>query len=83
MAILTKNYFNLTFLGTRTLAGILSDREQISGELLKILDEATDPWGIKVERVEVKDVRLPQQLQRAMAAEAEATRDAKAKVLFA
>lgn len=48
--------------------------------MLTILDEATDPWGIKVERVEVKDVRLPQSLQRAMAAEAEATRDAKAKV---
>lgn len=44
------------------------------------LDEATDPWGIKVERVEIKDVKLPQQLQRAMAAEAEATREARAKV---
>lgn len=44
------------------------------------LDEATDPWGVKVERVEVKDVRLPVQLQRAMAAEAEATREAGAKV---
>ena len=40
----------------------------------------TDPWGVKVERVEVKDVRLPQQMQRAMAAEAEATREARAKV---
>ena len=44
------------------------------------LDEATGPWGVKVERVEVKDVRLPQQLQRAMAAEAEAAREARAKV---
>lgn len=44
------------------------------------LDEATDPWGIKVERVEIKDVKLPHQLQRAMAAEAEATREARAKV---
>lgn len=44
------------------------------------LDEATDPWGVKVERVEVKDVRLPVQLQRVMAAEAEATREARAKV---
>lgn len=44
------------------------------------LDEATDPWGIKVERVEIKDVKLPQQLQRAMAAEAEASREARAKV---
>jgi erythrocyte band 7 integral membrane protein len=47
------------------------------------LDQATDPWGVKVERVEVKDVRLPVQLQRAMAAEAEATREARAKVIAA
>uniref|UniRef100_A0A914VXM4 Band 7 domain-containing protein n=1 Tax=Plectus sambesii TaxID=2011161 RepID=A0A914VXM4_9BILA len=47
------------------------------------LDEGTDPWGVKVERVEVKDVRLPQQLQRAMAAEAESTREARAKVIAA
>ena len=44
------------------------------------LDDATDDWGIKVERVEIKDVKLPQQLQRAMAAEAEASREARAKV---
>lgn len=44
------------------------------------LDDATDHWGIKVERVEIKDVKLPHQLQRAMAAEAEATREARAKV---
>ena len=48
--------------------------------LQESLDEATDPWGIKVERVEIKDVKLPQQLQRAMAAEAEASREARAKV---
>lgn len=46
------------------------------------LDEATHPWGIKVERVEIKDVKLPVQLQRAMAAEAEASREARAKVSF-
>ena len=67
-------------LGTRTLAGILSEREQVSTEMLEILDKATDPWGITVERVEIKNVKLPQALQRAMAAEAEATREAKAKV---
>lgn len=44
------------------------------------LDEATDHWGIKVERVEIKDVKLPHQMQRAMAAEAEAAREARAKV---
>jgi erythrocyte band 7 integral membrane protein len=47
------------------------------------LDEATDPWGVKAERVEIKDVRLPVQLQRAMAAEAEAAREARAKVIAA
>ena len=51
--------------------------------MLQMLDDATDPWGIKVDRVEVKDVRLPQQLQRAMAAEAEAAREARAKVIAA
>lgn len=72
-----------TTLGTKTLAEILTDREHIASEILRYIDVATDPWGIKVERVEVKDVRLPQQLQRAMAAEAEATRDARAKVIAA
>ncbi|GMT33188.1 hypothetical protein PFISCL1PPCAC_24485, partial [Pristionchus fissidentatus] len=70
-------------LGTRTLAEMLSDRENISHQMQSTLDEATDPWGVKVERVEVKDVRLPVQLQRAMAAEAEATREAGAKVIAA
>merc|ERR1712055_720553 len=51
--------------------------------MLESLDTATDPWGVKAERVEVKDVRLPVQLQRAMAAEAEASREARAKVIAA
>ena len=46
-----------------------------------VLDEGTEPWGVTVERVEVKDVRVPEQLQRAMAAEAEAAREARAKVI--
>jgi erythrocyte band 7 integral membrane protein len=46
----------------------------------KVLDEATDAWGIKVERVEIKDAKLPVEMQRVMAAEAEADREAKAKV---
>jgi len=71
------------FLGTKTLQEILSDREHTAGAILEALDRATDPWGIRVERVEVKDVRLPQQLQRAMAAEAEASREARAKVIAA
>jgi len=70
-------------LGTRNLAEILSEREAISNSMQTSLDEATDNWGIRVERVEIKDVRLPVQLQRAMAAEAEAAREARAKVIAA
>uniref|UniRef100_A0A3B1JEW5 Stomatin (EPB72)-like 3a n=2 Tax=Astyanax mexicanus TaxID=7994 RepID=A0A3B1JEW5_ASTMX len=70
-------------LGTKSLAEVLSDRESISHNMQISLDEATHPWGIKVERVEIKDVKLPQQLQRAMAAEAEASREARAKVIAA
>ena len=70
-------------LGTKSLAGILADREEVSNGMQEILDHATDPWGIKIERVEIKDVRLPMQMQRAMAAEAEAARDAKAKIIAA
>jgi len=70
-------------LGTHNLHEILSDRESISNSMQKYLDEVTICWGIKVERVELKDVRLPVQLQRAMAAEAEAAREARAKVIAA
>ncbi|XP_039269500.1 stomatin-like isoform X2 [Styela clava] len=70
-------------LGTKSLSEVLTDREEISSGMQVTLDDATDPWGIKVERVEIKDVRLPVQLQRAMAAEAEAARDARAKVIAA
>ncbi|CAL1278319.1 unnamed protein product [Larinioides sclopetarius] len=70
-------------LGTKNLSEILSERESISHVMQSSLDEATDPWGVKVERVEIKDVRLPVQLQRAMAAEAEAAREARAKVIAA
>merc|ERR1712083_758832 len=52
-------------LGTKNLHEILSDRESISNSMQNALDEATEPWGIKVERVEIKDARLPEQLQRA------------------
>ena len=68
-------------LGTKNLSEILSERDAISAVMKSALDEATDPWGVRVERVEVKDVRLPVQLQRAMAAEAEAAREARAKVV--
>jgi len=70
-------------LGTKNLSEVLLERDTISHSIQQILDAATDPWGVKVERVEIKDVRLPQMLQRAMAAEAEASREAKAKVIAA
>ncbi|CAL4060595.1 unnamed protein product, partial [Meganyctiphanes norvegica] len=70
-------------LGTKNLHEILGDRESISSDMQGVLDDATENWGIKVERVEIKDVRLPVQLQRAMAAEAEAAREAGAKVIAA
>ena len=70
-------------LGTKNMSEILADRDKTADAMLQMLDSATDPWGIKVDRVEVKDVRLPQQLQRAMAAEAEAAREARAKVIAA
>ena len=70
-------------LGTKDLHELLSDRDSISGSMQSVLDEATSAWGIKVERVEIKDARLPVNLQRAMAAEAEAAREARAKVIAA
>ncbi|KAF5288250.1 hypothetical protein FQA39_LY04018 [Lamprigera yunnana] len=70
-------------MGQRPLHEILSERESISQHMKALLDEATESWGINVERVEIKDVRLPVQLQRAMAAEAEAAREARAKVIAA
>ena len=70
-------------LGTLTLGDILCQREAIAREMKDVLDEGTEPWGVTVERVEVKDVRVPEQLQRAMAAEAEAAREARAKVIAA
>ncbi|XP_067636645.1 stomatin-4-like [Eurosta solidaginis] len=69
--------------GTKMLMELLADKDAISEAIELILDEATDPWGVKVELVEIKDVRLPRSLQRAMAAEAEASREAKAKIVAA
>lgn len=70
-------------LGTCNLSEILVKREEITKAMQEALDYATDPWGVKVERVEITDVKLPHQLQRAMAAEAEAAREARAKVIAA
>ncbi|VDP72713.1 unnamed protein product [Echinostoma caproni] len=70
-------------LGNYDLSSLLTCRAQIDSYLRQHLDEATHEWGIKVERVEIKDVSLPQEMQRAMAAEAQATRAANAKVIAA
>ncbi|CAJ0565368.1 unnamed protein product, partial [Mesorhabditis spiculigera] len=70
-------------LGTKTLSEMLSERDSIASITEKVLDEGTDPWGVKVERVEIKDIRLPHMLMKSMAAEAEAARDARARVIAA
>ncbi|XP_020805728.1 band 7 protein AGAP004871 [Drosophila serrata] len=69
--------------GTRNLSELLTEREILAHHMQATLDEATEPWGVMVERVEIKDVSLPVSMQRAMAAEAEAARDARAKVIAA
>ncbi|KAI6243859.1 Podocin [Aphelenchoides fujianensis] len=70
-------------LGTKTLSEILMERDNIASITEKVLDDGTVPWGVKVQRVEIKDIRLPNMLLRAMAAEAEAARDARARVIAA
>ena len=70
-------------MGQTDLDGLLSQREEVNQELQKIIDEETEPWGIKVSAVEVKDVELPSTMQRAMAAQAEAERERRAKVIAA
>jgi len=70
-------------LGQAELDELLSKREKINEQLQVILDEHTDPWGIKVSNVEIKHVDLPQEMQRAIARQAEAERDRRAKVINA
>jgi regulator of protease activity HflC (stomatin/prohibitin superfamily) len=70
-------------LGQHQLDELLSEREKINSILQEIIDEATAPWGIKVAIVEVKDVEIPQGMQRAMARQAEAERERRAKVINA
>jgi regulator of protease activity HflC (stomatin/prohibitin superfamily) len=69
--------------GQSTLDELLGQRERLNEKIQSIVDEGTNPWGIKVSMVEVKDVQLPQTMQRAMAAQAEAERDRRAKVVHA
>src|ERR671938_1689247 len=70
-------------LGQHNLDELLSEREKINTILQGIIDEQTAPWGIKVSIVEVKDVEIPQGMQRAMARQAEAERERRAKVINA
>src|SRR6266496_3770704 len=70
-------------LGQHVLDELLSEREKINAILQEIIDEATSPWGIKVSIVEVKDVEIPAGMQRAMARQAEAERERRAKVINA
>jgi len=70
-------------LGQSDLDQLLSERDQINQQLQSIIDEQTEPWGIKVSIVEVKDVELPQTMQRAMSRQAEAERNKRAKIILA
>ncbi len=70
-------------LGQKDLDDLLINRESINEELQKIIDEQTEPWGIKVSVVEVKDVEIPQNMQRAMARQAESERERRAKIIAA
>jgi len=70
-------------LGGFELDQVLGEREKINMQLQQIVDEQTDPWGIKVQNMEIKDVKLPSDMQRAIARQAEAERDRRAKVINA
>ncbi len=87
------NYFSATslisqttlrnVLGQSDLDELLSQREKLNQDLQKIIDEETDPWGVKVTAVEIKQVELPEAMRRSMAAQAEAERDRRAKIIHA
>ncbi|HMT05397.1 MAG: slipin family protein [Solirubrobacterales bacterium] len=68
-------------LGKAELDEILAERERLNESLQKIIDEQTEPWGVKVTTVEIKDVEIPEQMQRAMARQAEAERERRAKII--
>ena len=72
-----------SILGQAELDDLLSKRERINDELQRVIDDLTEPWGIKVSVVEIKDVEIPQSMQRALAAQAEAERDRRAKIISA
>ncbi|MCS7197633.1 MAG: slipin family protein [Candidatus Bipolaricaulota bacterium] len=70
-------------LGQVELDELLAEREKLNKRLQMIIDEQTDPWGIKVKAVEIKDVRIPQEMQRAIARQAEAERERRSKIINA
>jgi regulator of protease activity HflC (stomatin/prohibitin superfamily) len=70
-------------IGQAELDELLSERDKLNKQLQATIDEATDPWGIKVSAVEIKDVGLPKDMQRAMAAQAEAERNKRARIITA
>ncbi len=70
-------------IGQHTLDEVLREREQINETLQRIVDSVTEPWGIKIEMVEMKDVEIPEGMQRAMAREAEAIREKRARIVKA
>jgi regulator of protease activity HflC (stomatin/prohibitin superfamily) len=70
-------------LGQVELDSLLAERDKLNARLQKIIDEDTEPWGVKVTKVEVKNVDLPQEMQRAIARQAEAERERRAKVIHA
>ncbi|MEN2986553.1 MAG: slipin family protein, partial [Thermodesulfovibrionaceae bacterium] len=72
-----------SILGQSELQDLLTNREQINAELQRVIDAQTEPWGIKVTAVEIKNVDLPQEMLRAMARQAEAERERRAKIIHA
>lgn len=70
-------------IGQHSLDEVLREREQINTSLQKIVDQTTEPWGVKIEMVEMKDVEIPEGMQRAMAREAEAIREKRARIVKA
>jgi regulator of protease activity HflC (stomatin/prohibitin superfamily) len=72
-----------SLVGQFELDSILSEREKVNAKLQQILDQDTEPWGIKVTKVEVKQVDIPENMQRAIARQAEAERERRAKIIHA
>ena len=70
-------------IGKASLDKILSEREKVNSELQGVIDKETDPWGLKVSTVEVKDVKIPESMYRAMARQAEAERDRRGRIILA